>query len=83
MSDSVDREYFARRVTEELYCGEQARHPVATAAHYELAFRYSLIAFEKAADSSVVPFPTLPHTRQRLAMRASARHDQPAVSQGL
>ena len=39
-----DREYYACRTQEEMDCGDSAADPTAAAVHYELAYRYSVLA---------------------------------------
>lgn len=56
MSNAVDRQYFASRMADELDQAEQSKHSTVAAAHYEFAYRYARLAFEKAEATSVIPF---------------------------
>jgi len=53
-------------MADELDRAEQSNHSTVAAAHYELAFRYSLLAFEQPEVSSVVPFVSKTRTSRSL-----------------
>jgi len=44
MPHSIDRAYYANRFTEEIERGEQATSGAAGVIHFELAYRYALLA---------------------------------------
>jgi len=47
MPDCDDHNYFAQRAEEEMVLGDEAASAAIATLHYELAHRYSLIAFFK------------------------------------
>lgn len=61
MNDSEDRDYYVGRCREEMDRGGIAADPNSAAAHYELAYRYSL----KAADPEL-EVSALAHVRNEM-----------------
>lgn len=56
MSNCVERDYAELRMAQELGLGAQSSLPTVAAAHYEMAFLYSLRAYERREQSNVTPF---------------------------
>lgn len=55
MSRINDHAYFADRVDQENALGDRAASPGIAAIHYELAYRYALLASSIQCD--IIPFP--------------------------
>ena len=72
MSHETNRAYYARRAAEEIAVGDKADGSSIAAIHFELAYRYSLLAEGQAMSRRSIPSSDCVDASQRLAWSNSA-----------